>query len=227
MIFRRFPIISGLRVSWDSRRQPGQRVLGVWLLQEAPSTSSEGSGSGTPALVNGEFIKREKNGRKYKIVTREYLASGHDGYTALLGREYLIDDEHGQLMSSLVRTYLLGEYWDAGRSDAHFTLVLAGAHYINKMVRLREKKHETNHLHSEAAQKWQRALHKLRSRAHYRDHFNVTAREHMSGVDCYDGKKVRQGSGGSGENGREKTYKEDLLVIHPVVDGRCKDVARS
>lgn len=79
-----------------------------------PKTPLESSGTssspGTPALVDGEFIKREKNGRTYKIVTRQYVATGHDGYTALLGHEYLIDDEHGQLMSSLVRKYLLGEY---------------------------------------------------------------------------------------------------------------------
>lgn len=114
MVFRRFPIVSGLRVSWDSRHPPGQRVLGVWLLQEALSTPSPSSGSGsspgTPTHVDGEFIKREKNGRTYKIVTREYMASGHDGYTALPGHDYLIDDEHGQLMSSLVRKYLLGGY---------------------------------------------------------------------------------------------------------------------
>ena len=70
-------------------------------------------------------------------------------------------------------------------------------------------------------------LHKLRSSVHYRDHFNITAREHMSGVDCYDGKKVRQGRGGNGKDGDEKTCKEDLLLIHPVVDGRFKDVARN
>lgn len=76
-------------------------------LSECSGTSS---GPGTPALVDGEFIKREKNGRTYRIVTREYMATGHDGYTALLGHEYLIDDENGQLMSSLVRKYLLGGY---------------------------------------------------------------------------------------------------------------------
>lgn len=113
MTFRRFPIVSGFRVSWDSCRPPGQRVLGVWLLREAPRSPSESShdtssGTETPVLVDGESIKRETNGRTYKIITREYMASGHDGYTALLGHEYLIDDEHGQLMSSLVRKYLLG-----------------------------------------------------------------------------------------------------------------------
>lgn len=132
--------------------------------------------------------------------------------------------------------------------------MLAGTHYVNKMVRLREKKQGMDHLHSETAdvvrreiehrkrhahkrsilpkfaQRWQQAavnaLNKLRSRIHYQDHYNVSTREHMSGVDCYDGKKIRRGSGGNGKNGHEKTCKEDLLVIHPVVDGRFKDVAR-
>ncbi|KAF8431807.1 Metallo-dependent phosphatase-like protein [Boletus edulis BED1] len=209
----RFPVVSGFRVSWDSRRPPGQRVLEVCLLQEAPSTPSESSGqspgSETPVLVDGEFIKREKNGRTYKIVTREYLASGHDGYATLPGHTYLVDDEDGQLMSSLVRKYLLG------------------AHYVNKMVRLREKEEKIDHLHSETAEVVGREIEhrERRSRMHYQDHFNITAREHMSCVDCYDGTKVRRGN--DGKNGHEKTYKGDLLVIHPVVDGRFKDVARS
>ncbi|KAH0830270.1 Metallo-dependent phosphatase-like protein [Lanmaoa asiatica] len=228
-------------IPYGSPSYPAFVSLGILVarpeVEKIPSESSgTSSGTGTPALVDGEFIKKEKNGRTYKIVTREYMATGHDGYTTLPGHEYLIDDEHGQLMSSLVRKYLLG------------------AHYVNKMVRLREKNQETDHLHSETvdvvrreiehrkrhthkhhlwpkfAQRWQHAavnaLHKLRSGVHYRDHFNITAREHMSGVDCYDGKKVRRGSGGNGKNGHGKTYKEDLLVIHPIVDGRFKDVAR-
>lgn len=48
----------------------------------------------------------------------------------------------------------------------------------------------------------------------------------MSDVDCYDGKQVRRGHG-NGKGGHEKTCTEDLLVIHPVVDGRLKDVARN
>jgi len=234
----RFPVISGFRVSWDSRRPPGQRVLGIWLLQEAPSSASESPGTG--ALVDGESVKREKSGRTYKIVTRDYLASGHDGYTALPGHRYLIDEEHGQLPSSLVRKYLLG------------------AQYINKMVRSRGEKQETNHLHSatadvvkreienrkllaskgsalpvvgKVAQRWQHAaamaLQNLRSGAHYQDHYNVCAREHMSGVDLYNGRKIRRGTLGIGVNVQEETCKEDLLVIHPVVDGRLKDLARS
>ncbi|TFY68914.1 hypothetical protein EVJ58_g733 [Rhodofomes roseus] len=129
----RFPVISGFRVSWDSRRPPGQRVLGVWLLQE-PSGSVSASASPTPVpsanasmtslrsigatssgtstpgqpLVDGEPITRTKGGRKYRIITREYMAQGHDGFLALKGNRYLVDDESGQLMSQLVRKYLLG-----------------------------------------------------------------------------------------------------------------------
>jgi len=65
-ITRRFPAISGFRVEWDSRKVPGRRVLGVWLLK--PGFEEE--------------IRRE-GGRKYKILTREYLAQGHDGYEPL------------------------------------------------------------------------------------------------------------------------------------------------
>ena len=54
-----------------------------------------------------EEIKREKGGRTYKIVTREYMAQGHDGFLALNGASYLIDDESGQLFSALVRKYTL------------------------------------------------------------------------------------------------------------------------
>lgn len=36
------------------------------------------------------------------------MAEGHDGFECLIGCKYLIDDEQGQIMSTLVRRYLLG-----------------------------------------------------------------------------------------------------------------------
>jgi 5'-nucleotidase len=106
-------VISGMRVSWDSRRSPGQRVLEVWLLREmAESVRSNDTDSGqvTPRYIDAEEIKPTKTGRKYKIVTREYMAQGHDGFSVLQGNTYLIDDENGQMMSSLVRKYFLGKH---------------------------------------------------------------------------------------------------------------------
>lgn len=113
IVSRRFPVISGFSVEWDSRRAPGQRVLGIWL-QVIPDDSDTGSVHSDDSTVSLphfdlEKIEREKEGKKYKIVTREYMAAGHDGFHALTGQTYLIDDETGQLMSSLVRKYLLGE----------------------------------------------------------------------------------------------------------------------
>lgn len=116
-ICSRFPVISGFRVVWDSRRPPGQRVISVHLDPEiGESTIDTPTLSSTalrPAISVGqdptEEVKREKGGRMYKVVTREYLASGHDGYEMLKGNKYLIEDEGGQMMSAVVRKYLLGE----------------------------------------------------------------------------------------------------------------------
>jgi 5'-nucleotidase len=78
-------------------------------LPESVLSHESDSGNATPSLLDGEEITREKGGRKYKIVTREYMAQGHDGFLALKGQRYLIDDETGQMMSSIVRKYFLGE----------------------------------------------------------------------------------------------------------------------
>lgn len=80
-------------------------------------TPTQTSGVATPTKpmdINAnqglaDEVKREKGGRMYKVVTREYLASGHDGYDMLKGNRYLIEDEGGQMMSTVVRKYLLGK----------------------------------------------------------------------------------------------------------------------
>ena len=71
-------------------------------------TTVNSMGQPSSGLVDGEPIKRVKGGRMYKIVTREYMAQGHDGFSPLKGQKYLVDDESGQLMSAIVRKYLLG-----------------------------------------------------------------------------------------------------------------------
>ena len=114
-------MISGFRAVWDSRRPPGQRVISVHLDAEisestidTPTDTSGGATPIKPAVINvdhdpNEEVKREKGGRMYRVVMREYLASGHDGYDMFKGSKYLIEDEGGQMMSTVVRKYLLGE----------------------------------------------------------------------------------------------------------------------
>jgi hypothetical protein len=126
-ICRRFPVISGFRVSWDSRRPPGQRVLGVWLQQESPdniSIKSSDDCPSTPVLKDGEPILRDDIEPKYKILTRDYMAQGHDGFTSLKENKYLIDDESGQITSTVVRKYLLGPFL----SLAYKALLLTNRH---------------------------------------------------------------------------------------------------
>ena len=104
-------MISGFRVSWNSRRPPGQRILGVWLQEEQAddaSIMSTDSGFSTPVLKDGDPISRDSTEPIFKILTREYMAQGHDGFIPLKGNKYLIDDESGQITSTVVRKYLLG-----------------------------------------------------------------------------------------------------------------------
>ena len=71
----------------------------MWLLNPKISGKQE---------VDEEPIERVAGGRKYKIVTREYMAQGHDGFSVLTKGQLLIDHDCGAIMSSIVRKYLLG-----------------------------------------------------------------------------------------------------------------------
>ncbi|TFK25066.1 flagellar associated protein [Coprinopsis marcescibilis] len=208
----RFPVISGFKVTWDSTREPGNRVTEVHLLQEYLTES------GSLGHLNSEPIKRERGGRKYKIVTREYMADGHDGYTAMKDCPRLVDEECGSLMSSLVRKYLLG------------------SHFVNKIIRT---KAASNGLHPKVQQvlsseqkesnvklRWKNALEKVINRqslSHYRNRLDVPGVDHMSSVDVFDGEKARRGESCP----YESRDGQDLLVISPEIDGRLKDQGRS
>ncbi|GLB35152.1 putative 5'-nucleotidase family protein [Lyophyllum shimeji] len=218
----RFPVISGFRVSWDSRREPGSRVLGVWLLQESDeseTSSDQRSGISTPRLVDGELIENTAGGRTYKIVTREYMAEGHDGYLAFKGKPYLIDGEGGQMMSSIVRKYLLGaQFVNKWASLAH-----------PAPIDMRPSTEEAIARASKAAQNWKHAASlaiqwSRRPRSHYQDQLNVSTSEHMTSVDVYNGQHIRRGD----EAAQPQEFDEaDLLVVSPEVDGRLKDNGRA
>ncbi|KAJ6526896.1 Metallo-dependent phosphatase [Mycena vulgaris] len=100
----RFPAISGLRVSWDSRKPAGSRVLGIWLLNESDGKLGP---DGKPVLVDKEEVLRTST-RKYLIMCREYMWQGGDGYDVLKGKKLVITGENGQPMSALIRKFLLG-----------------------------------------------------------------------------------------------------------------------
>ncbi|PKI82840.1 hypothetical protein MVES1_003744 [Malassezia vespertilionis] len=123
----RFPQISGLHVVWDSSREPGKRVVSVDILQQPFDGVKERSARKIRKQIREHFsyatdddnsvtVLRAMNKVKeplardkmYRVVTREYLALGNDGFHALARGRYIIDDETGQLMATIVRKFLLG-----------------------------------------------------------------------------------------------------------------------
>jgi hypothetical protein len=102
--------VSGFRVTWDSSRPKGQRVVSIRLAVDQEDSDHDEPSDRQPAGLDGAPVDRQRGGRMYKVVTRQYMAEGHDGYEALKGCKFLIDDENGKLMSALVRQYLLGEW---------------------------------------------------------------------------------------------------------------------
>lgn len=133
----RFPQVAGMMVKWDSRKPPGNRLVSVELLDnplDSPSPMADDNsmdvdtsepdvgklrrfsvtklpGGGYdlevnhPALVSRGPLEMDKT---YRVVTREYLAEGYDGFEALRRGTFVVDHENGQLMSAIVRKFLLG-----------------------------------------------------------------------------------------------------------------------
>ncbi|KAJ7470346.1 Metallo-dependent phosphatase-like protein [Mycena latifolia] len=219
----RFPVISGLRVSWDSRRSPGQRIIGIWLINETEDNEFGRSGHSTPKLVDGEPIQRTTD-KTYKIVTRQYMAEGHDGFVALQRGKHIIDDEGGQLASAIVRKYLMGSHYVntmlAASDVAHL-------HSTTKSAIVQEKARQQRlPRHGSIASQWKHTAHAAlrQSKKHYQDHIKVCALESMSSVDPFDGEKIRSGQNSTYERVDFKDL--DLLSISPEVDGRLKDEGR-
>lgn len=239
-------MVSGFKVSWDSRREPGNRVLAIWLSEDLEEGENDHDFPLLPKVhITETPILRETSGRKYKIVTRDYMAQGHDGFTALTGHKFLIDHEGGQLMSAIVRKYLLGGHvWLTG----YDFLMCSGSQFVGKMIRIKEqsdltelhlltriaiaqehkrRKWEQNRETTESTEHWKSAINKALalSRRHYHSQLAVCATEDMSSVDVFDGDSTRRGQECILQQDKDED-KGDLLVVSPQIDGRLKDVGR-
>jgi hypothetical protein len=208
----RFPIVSGLRAEWDCRRPPGQRVIGVWLTEEVTESDKpeDRHTKDTEPVLN-------EAGRTYKLVTREYMAGGFDGFVALKGKKHLIDDENGLTMSTIIRRFLLGSQY------IHVMKTLKEPpRPLNESTRQVISKARTRHEH--IVQRWKDASRKAIAYAHSRKNINealdIGCREHMSGFDVFDGDSAR-----CGKETAHKTF-DDLVTVKPVIDGRFKNLGK-
>jgi 2',3'-cyclic-nucleotide 2'-phosphodiesterase (5'-nucleotidase family) len=75
----RFPQVSGMAFTWDSKAPAGQRVVSV--------------------TVGGKPLD---NGRKYTLATNDYMAGGGDGYKVFKQGKVLINTSGGTLMANTV-----------------------------------------------------------------------------------------------------------------------------
>ena len=125
---------------------------------------------------------------------------------------------------------------------------MLGSQFVNKMARMVDHPerdglhrstrdaiaHEQAHRkregngehHAKIVLQWKHAMDVVhrhrRSKRHCQDTFQVSAKEHMSSVDVYDGQDARTGLGD-----KKETDDNDLLIISPFIDGRLKDEGRT
>jgi hypothetical protein len=107
----RFPHVSGCRVVYEPTAPVGSRVRKVYI---QPRSGITGNNNDTnteeqqdPTLARPGEVELDLE-RMYKVCTRYYLACGNDGYEPLKGCEFLVDDENGILISTLLRKFFLG-----------------------------------------------------------------------------------------------------------------------
>jgi 5'-nucleotidase len=79
----RFPVTSAMKVVFDSSLPPGARVKSV--------------------DVKGEPIDL---GKTYTVATKAYMNTGKDGFTMFMDKPYVIDEENGQMLSTVLRNHL-------------------------------------------------------------------------------------------------------------------------
>jgi 5'-nucleotidase len=97
------------------------------------------------------------------------------------------------------------------------------------ITREKAKQNKFQNHKSHAADRWKRAgtliMHLSRATRHYRDQISITHKEDMSSVDCFDGARLRAGGSPVQDGAKSNEQDEDMITIHPIVDGRLKNVA--
>lgn len=90
----RFPQVSGITFAFDPNKEPGSRVV-------------EGS-----VCVDDKPLVLDK---QYKLVTKEYLARGKDGYDVYKDCEVLVDSENCSVLPALILNHFTALRVDSGQ----------------------------------------------------------------------------------------------------------------
>ncbi|KAK5100139.1 hypothetical protein LTR70_003331 [Exophiala xenobiotica] len=123
----RFPQVSNITFTFDPSLPPGKRI---------PNPTKN-------ITIAGQSLDLQK---KYKLVTRDYMARGKDGFDSLLVKseggelEEIVSEENGMLLSMLLRQYFmslktLGRWSKWGKSmDRHWQGVHKQLHLVQPVV---------------------------------------------------------------------------------------------
>jgi len=87
----RFPQISGIRFIYNPNLPPMKRIISCQVQKNQSAL----------------FQDIDLN-EMYTVATREYMARGKDGYTSLLTGEFIVDNENGLIISTLLRRFFRG-----------------------------------------------------------------------------------------------------------------------
>nr|CAG8453058.1 5310_t:CDS:2 [Entrophospora candida] len=106
----RFPIVSGLKVEYNPKTEPFKRLRNVWLT-ERKSSEEDAESAEDPGPHN--IIGKLDMKKTYTVCTRAYIAAGYDGFESFKEptTKYLIDDENGITLSTLIHRYFIGLYY--------------------------------------------------------------------------------------------------------------------
>ncbi|KZT61237.1 Metallo-dependent phosphatase [Calocera cornea HHB12733] len=204
----RFPIVGGMRVRWDSRKPPNQRVLSVHLAE---------------GLHEIDEVKCDQS-RTYAVVSRQYMAEGFDGFEALKDKPFLIDDESGVVMSSIIRKFLLGtQYIQFFQQSPNIDL----EHFDPRTPTILGDARQS---YLDDPQSPELLPSPLLARKEIKDALRVGGSEHMSVVDIHDGQRMRTGKesrfahlqAGSPISPERK----ELPIVAPMIDERLLDMGR-
>jgi 5'-nucleotidase len=208
----RFPIVSGLKIEYNPNAEPGHRLRNVWLTEKSPHTPRESVVESDHEIPN--IIEKLDLQKIYTVCTRNYLAIGCDGYTAFAqsNTQFLIDEENGILLSTLIRRYFLGLY------------------YVNAIKFNMSCESRTKEAVSKAADTWKKLAEKSREK---------TAQNHISGSTIQNalnlslGETVKRQDDESSNNddiiddeidSKNSEFIKDWVTVAPIIGDRVVTV---
>ncbi|CAG8554798.1 1270_t:CDS:2 [Cetraspora pellucida] len=212
----RFPIVSGLKIEYNRNAEPNDRLRNVWLTERQNPITEDGEGDDDENISEDpgphRIIGKLDMQKTYTVCTRSYLASGGDGYKAFAEptTKYLVDDEAGLILSTLVRRYFIGLY------------------YINAIKYNMSRK---NQAVLKAANSWKKLAETKREKSAYgnisrkriSNALSLSMCEYVN-IEGYDDEVISTPTSAVEEEPKKAEFIRDWVTVAPMIEGRIVTV---